>query len=67
MRLERAPLACTWRRLAPIARSIAISVVRCDTMIENVLLMMNAPTNMAMPAKISMNTLNAVMSSCSAC
>ncbi len=33
----------TWRRLAPIARSSAISRVRWATMIENVLKMMNAP------------------------
>ena len=43
----------TCRRLAPIARSSAISRVRCATMIENVLKMMNAPTNSAMNAKTS--------------
>ena len=46
----------TCRRLAPIARSSAISPVRCATMIEKVLKMMNAPTNKAMNA----NTSNAV-------
>ena len=43
----------TCRRLAPIARSSASSRVRCATMIENVLKMMNAPTNSAMNAKTS--------------
>ena len=43
----------TCPRLAPIARSSAISRVRCATMIENVLKMMNAPTNSAMNAKTS--------------
>ena len=37
----------TCRPEAPIARSIAISLVRWATVIENVLLMMNAPTNTA--------------------
>ena len=62
-RLRRVPRVRTWRPLAPIARSIAISLVRCDTMIEKVLLMMKAPTNIAMPAKIIMNVPNAAMSS----
>ncbi len=43
----------TCRRLAPTARSSAISLVRCATMIENVLKMMNAPTNSAMNANTS--------------
>ena len=40
----------TCRLLAPIARSSAISLERCATMIENVLKMMNAPTKSAMNA-----------------
>src|ERR671910_2922592 len=43
----------TWRPDAPIARSIAISRVLWATVIENVLLMMNAPTNTATTAKTS--------------
>ena len=43
----------TWPREAPIVRSSANSLVRCATVIENVLKMMNAPTNTAMPAKTS--------------
>ncbi len=46
----------TWRPLAPSARNSASSRVRCATMIENVLKMMNAPTNRATNA----NTRNAV-------
>ena len=52
----------TWRPVAPTARSRAISLVRCDTMIEKVLLMMNAPTNTAMRAKIVRNVPNWLMS-----
>ena len=40
----------TCLRLAPIARSSAISRVRWATMIEKVLQMMNAPTSSAMTA-----------------
>ena len=43
----------TWRRLAPTIRSRASSRVRCPTMIENVLKMVNAPTNSEMNAKTS--------------
>ena len=43
----------TWRRLAPTMRSRASSRVRCPTMIENVLKMVNAPTNREMNAKTS--------------
>ena len=43
----------TCPRLAPSARSNASSRVRCATMIENVLKMMNAPTNSAMNANTS--------------
>ncbi len=42
-----------WRRLAPMARISASSLVRCATMMEKVLKMMNAPTNRAIPAKPS--------------
>ena len=41
----------TWRRLAPTIRSRASSRVRCPTMIENVLKMVNPPTNREMNAK----------------
>ena len=47
----------TWRPLAPIARSRAISRIRWATMIENVLKMMKQHTNSAMRAKI----VNAVL------
>ena len=47
----------TWRRDAPIVRSSANSRVRCATVIENVLKMMNAPTKSAIPAKASRKTL----------
>src|ERR1700750_710264 len=43
----------TWRRLAPTIRSRASSLVRCPTMIENVLKMVNPPTNSEMNAKTS--------------
>ena len=43
----------TWPREAPIVRSSANSLVRCATVIENVLKMMKAPTNTAMPANTS--------------
>ena len=43
----------TWRRLAPTTRSSASSRVRCPTVIENVLKIVNAPTNNAISAKIS--------------
>ena len=43
----------TWPREAPSVRSSANSRMRCATVIENVLKMMNAPTNSAMPAKTS--------------
>ena len=42
----------TWRRVAPTARSRAISRERWVTIIVNVFQMMNEPTNSAMPAKI---------------
>ena len=51
-RLERAGCACTWRRVAPIARSSAISRERWVTIIVKVFQMMKEPTNSAMPAKI---------------
>ena len=41
----------TWRRVAPIARSSAISRDRWVTIIVKVFQMMNEPTNSAMPAK----------------
>ena len=43
----------TWRRDAPIVRSVANSRVRWATVIENVLKMTNAPTKSAMPANVS--------------
>ncbi len=43
----------TWPREAPSVRSSANSRIRCATVIEKVLKMMNAPTNSAMPPKIS--------------
>jgi hypothetical protein len=43
----------TCRRLAPTMRSSASSRVRCPTVIENVLKIVNPPTNSEMPAKIS--------------
>jgi hypothetical protein len=46
-----------WRRLAPSARISASSLVRCAIRIENVLKMMNAPTNSATPANTSRNVL----------
>jgi hypothetical protein len=50
-------LLTTCRRLAPIARSSAISRVRCCTMIEKVLKIRNAPTMRAMIANTSRNVL----------
>ena len=47
----------TWPRLAPSIRIRASSRVRCATSIENVLKMMNAPTNSAISAKASRNVL----------
>ena len=44
------------RRLAPTTRSNASSLVRCPTVIENVLKMVNAPTN----SEINANTSSAV-------
>ena len=41
----------TWRRLAPTHRSRASSRVRCPTMMEKVLKMVNPPTNREMKAK----------------
>ncbi len=46
----------TCRRLAPTMRSSASSRVRCPTVIENVLKIVNAPTN----SEISANTSSAV-------
>ncbi len=43
----------TWRRLAPTMRSSASSRVRCPTVIEKVLKMVNPPTNKEMKAKTS--------------
>ena len=43
----------TWRRDAPSVRSSANSRMRCATVIENVLKMMNAPTNSEIAAKAS--------------
>ena len=51
----------TWRLLAPSARSRPFSRVRCATVIENVLKIMNAPTSSAMTAKIIMNVLKKPM------
>jgi hypothetical protein len=56
------PTAAAWMRIeantcagdAPTARRRANSRIRCRTDMENVLEMMNAPTNREMPAKISM-------------
>ena len=42
---------------APIVRSSPNSVVRCATVIENVLKMMKPPTNSAMPANASNGVL----------
>ena len=47
----------TWRCPAPMARSSASSRLRCATMIENVLKMMNEPTSSATTPKISRNVL----------
>ena len=44
-------LRFTWRRVAPIARSSAISRDRWVTIIVNVFQMMKPPTNSATPAK----------------
>ena len=49
----------TWPRLAPSARSIAICRERWATVIEKVLLMMKAPTNIATNANTSMKMPNA--------
>ncbi len=43
----------TWPREAPSVRSSANSRIRCVTVIEKVLKMMNAPTNSEMPANAS--------------
>ena len=43
----------TWRREAPIVRSVANSLVRCATVIESVLKMTKAPTKSAMAANAS--------------
>jgi hypothetical protein len=43
----------TWRRSAPIVRSVANSRVRCAIVIESVLKITNAPTKSAIPAKAS--------------
>ncbi len=53
IRIERR----TWPPLAPIARNIAISLDRWATVMEKVLLMMKAPTKIAIPAKISRKIL----------
>ena len=42
--------ARTWRRDAPMVRSVANSRVRCATVIESVLKMTKPPTKMAIPA-----------------
>jgi hypothetical protein len=41
----------SWRREAPIVRSVASSRMRCATVIDSVLKMTNAPTKSAIPAK----------------
>ena len=56
----------TCRPEAPIARSIAMSRVRWATVIENVLLMMKAPTKTATNANTSMITVNGLMSAATA-
>ena len=43
----------TCRLLAPMVRSIANSRMRCETVIEKVLKMMNPPTKTAAPANAS--------------
>ena len=43
----------TWRREAPIVRSVANSRVRCATVIEKVLKITNAPTKSEMAANVS--------------
>ena len=43
----------TCRLLAPMVRSMANSRMRCETVIEKVLKMMNPPTNTAAPANAS--------------
>ncbi|GAA3269310.1 hypothetical protein GCM10020218_009470 [Dactylosporangium vinaceum] len=53
----------TWPRLAPTARSRAISRIRCVTSIENVLKMMNELTRTAMRANASRNVCSRVMTS----
>ena len=55
-------LRSTWRRVAPIARSSAISRERWVTIIVKVFQMMNEPTNRAMPAKI-MNRIPTILRS----
>ena len=45
--------ARTWRLLAPSALSRPFSLVRCATVMKNVLKIINAPTSSAMTAKIS--------------
>ena len=52
----------TWRRVAPMARSRAISRDRCVMIIVNVFQMMKPPTKSAMPAKI-MNRIPTIFSS----
>jgi hypothetical protein len=43
----------SWRRDAPIVRSVANSRMRCATVIDSVLKMTNAPTKSATPANES--------------
>ena len=62
-RRRRRPGVCD----APSARSRASSRVRCATMIENVLKMMNEPTNSATNAKTSSAVLKKPSPSCNAC
>ncbi len=50
--------AFTWRRLAPMARIRASSLVRWPTRMLKVLKIRNAPTNSATPAKTSRKVLN---------
>ena len=54
----------TWRRLEPIARSVAVSLVRCATVIEKALKITNPPTIRATIAKSSRNVLRNEMPWC---
>ena len=57
-------LRSTWRRDAPIVRSVANSRVRCAIVIDSALEMTNAPTNSAMPPNASRNFCRKPMNDC---